>query len=56
MAKLRITENSPLTIELIRDNGGKPIVLHQGDLDAEMKDFRIEKLNKREVVISIGKG
>lgn len=56
MAKLRITENSPLTIELIRDNGERPIVLHRGDLDAEIKDFRIERLGKREVVISIGKG
>lgn len=56
MAKLKITENSPLTIELIKDDGSKPIVLHRGDIEAEMKDFRIEKLSRREVVIGIGKG
>ena len=56
MAKIKITENSPLTIELHSDHGGPPKVLHRGDLDAEIKDFRIEKLTKREVVISIGKG
>lgn len=56
MAKLKITENSPLTIELIKDDGSAPIVLHRGDLDAELKDFRIERLNKREVIIGIGRG
>lgn len=56
MAKIKITENSPLTIQLQKDDGSPPQVLHRGDFDAEMKDFRIEKLTRREVVISIGKG
>ncbi len=55
MAKVRITEGSPmLKVELLHDDGTVSI-LHEGEPGEELKDFRIEKCFGKEAVISIGK-
>ncbi len=55
MAKVRITEGSPmLKVELLHDDGTVEI-LHEGEPDEELKDFRVEKCHGKEAVISIGK-
>ncbi len=54
MAKIKITEGSPLEIVLEKDTGER-IVLHRGEVGFQLKDFRVEEVHEKEVVISIGK-
>ncbi|NIM51693.1 MAG: hypothetical protein GTO22_21010 [Gemmatimonadales bacterium] len=55
MAKIKITEGSPLEVVLERDNGER-IILHRGEVGFELTDFKVEVIGAREVVIHIGRG
>ncbi len=55
MAKIKITEGSPLKIVLEKDNG-EQITLYSGEVGFPLMDFEVEVIGPREVVIHIGRG
>ncbi len=55
MAKIRITEGSPLKIVLEKDSG-QQVPLYSGELEIEFTDFEAKKIGPRDVEVHIGRG